>query len=587
MEKLITDSEKERDNQINHLIQSILSLKRNKSNGIIKESPEIKLARRLSQRSYPKLSEKIAFYLITRYEIDNNKLPSREDIIQMMIDFLGSIQKNPKYYNLKNNKYETSSKISNMIGHGSQGTIYSYNLTRFKQTKKNGKQLAFKDQKYRVPYDVDIHICSSILLALYGFQPKYYNKYFMEIGNYENKSEKREFHSIKVTYYKKSTIENNIKWFILFNFTNIRDQIFNFMERKYNRELVKIDIKHLNSETRDKNILYNLTIFDKYESVFIRNKEIIIKELDKILSIKEDFILDLIIFRTRRGCFEIQNIKLLREIKCLSSSYKVIKIQGNLSFSALTNKSREKYEKSHLSFNPALSWMLYIFFKKNIIEEKQYDIYINKFNQTAEKFEKISKIIENKIENKQKYFEIDYSENSYDNDIKEKIEVIKEEYISRIPEKINYFNISKESVRQKSFEKNSVKNILLESNISKDNNDRNNDIKKINYIKTINGNENELNKIMEKTNLQRIDDNNVMEDNNNKSNIINCNKNNNKLSKPNLYQSETKDDNKDNKKNIIYIDKNKKNDNKVNNDVKEVLDINEENINQKINKLIK
>ena len=75
----------------------------------------------------------------------------------------------------------------------------------------------------------------------------------MEIGHYENKSEKRGFHSINVTDYKKSTVENNIKWFILFNFTNIRDQIYNFMERDYNKELVKIDIKHLNSETREIN----------------------------------------------------------------------------------------------------------------------------------------------------------------------------------------------------------------------------------------------------------------------------------------------------------------------------------------------
>ena len=258
MEKFKSDSETERDNQINDLIQSILSLKKIKSNETIKESPEIKLARRLSQRSYTKLSEKIAFYLITRYEIDYNKLPSREDLIQLMIDFLGNIQKNKKYYNLQNNMSEVYSKISKIIGHGSQGTIYSFNLTRFKQTKKKGKQLALKEQKYRIPYDIDIHICSSILLALYGFQPKYYNKYFMEIGHYENKSEKRGFHSINVTDYKKSTVENNIKWFILFNFTNIRDQIYNFMEREYNKELVKIDIKHLNSETREINAKYNL-----------------------------------------------------------------------------------------------------------------------------------------------------------------------------------------------------------------------------------------------------------------------------------------------------------------------------------------
>ena len=601
MEKFKSDSETEKDNQINDLIQSILSLKKIKSNETKKESPEIKLARRLSQRSYPKLSEKIAFYLITRYEIDYNKLPSREDLIQLMIDFLGNIQKNKKYYNLKNNMNEVYSKISKIIGHGSQGTIYSFNLTRFRQTKKIGKQLALKEQKYRIPYDIDIHICSSILLVLYGFQPKYYNKYFMEIGNYENKSKKRGFHSINVTDYKKSTVENNIKWFILFNFTNIRDQIYNFMEREYNKELVKIDIKHLNSETREKNAKYNLTIFDKYESIFKGNKEIIIKELDKILSIKEDFILDLIIFRTRRGCFEIENKKLLREIKCLCSSYKVIKIQGdNLSFNNILYKSRENYEKSHLSFNPALSWMLFIFFQKNIIEEKQYDNYIDKFNQIAEKYENISKSIENKIENKQKYYDIEYSENSNDCDFKENIEIIKEEQNHKSPEKINYFNTSKEFLLQKSFEKNNVKNILPdENNMSKNNDDNDNDgnnIKKINYKKVSNEKENELNRIMDKNKLQGIDDNKTNGKNNDKKYIINLNKQESRLNKHNLCYNDIKDnkiniiqvDIKNNQKNNTNTKKNIKtsdndNDNEnFNNDNIEVLEIKEENINQKI-----
>lgn len=568
MENFKSDSENKRDNQINNLIQSILSLKRIKSNGTIKESPEIKLARRLCQRSYPKLSEKIALYLITRYEIDYNKLPKREDFIQMMIDFLGNIQKNPKFYNLQNNMNGVHSKTSKIIGLGSQGTIYSYNLTRFQQTKKIGKQLALKEQKYRIPYDVDIHICSSILLALYGFQPKYYNKYFMEIGNYENKSEKREFHSINVTDYKKSTVENNIKWFILFNFTNIRDQIYNFMEREYNKELIKIDIKHLNSETREKNAKYNLTIFDKYQSIFIGNKEIIIKELDKILSIKEDFILDLIIFRTRRGCFEIENKKLLREIKCLSSSYKVIKIQGNnLSFINVLYKSREKYEKSHLSFNPTLSWMLHIFFQKNIIEEKQYDNYIDKFNQIAEKYENISKCIENKIKNKQIYYDIEYYENSNDYKIEENFEIKKEEKINKSPEKINYFNTSKEFVLQKSFEKNNVKNLLLEEdNMDNDDNDNGeNNIKNINY-KKVDEKENEINRIMDKNKLQGINDNNTKGNiKDNKIGIIQVDIKNNELNESNAEEK-------------IKTNYNKN----INNDEIEELEINGENINQKI-----
>jgi hypothetical protein len=308
MEGYKSDSENKRDIQINSLIQSILSLKIIKSNGIKKESSEIKLARRLYERSYPELSEKIARYLITRYEIDNNKLPSNIEIIQMMIDFLGNIQKEPKYYKLKDNI--DASRIDQIIGTGNRGKICSFNLKRFNQTKKNGKQLAVKIQKYDIPYDINVHICSSILLALYGFQPKYYNKYFMEIGHYNKKSKIREFHKLNNHSISKNSIQNNIKWFILYNFTNIRDQIVNFMERKYNKELVKIDITYLNSETRSEQIEYNLGYFEQYDSIFIRKKNIIIKELEKLLSIKEDFILDLIIFRTKRGCFEIKNEKL-------------------------------------------------------------------------------------------------------------------------------------------------------------------------------------------------------------------------------------------------------------------------------------
>ena len=107
----------------------------------------------------------------------------------------------------------------------------------------------------------------------------------MEIGNYENKSQEREFHSINPSCIKKNSIRNNIKWFILYNFTNIRDQTYNYMERKYNKEFTKIDIKHLNSETRSKNIQTNLLYFDQYEDVFVNCKDIVIKELNKLLNI--------------------------------------------------------------------------------------------------------------------------------------------------------------------------------------------------------------------------------------------------------------------------------------------------------------
>ena len=441
MERNKSDLENKRDIQINSLIQNILSLKSLKSNEAKKESSEIKLARRLHERSYPKLSEKIACYLITRYEIDNNKFPSEIEVIQMMTDFLGNIQKEPKYYKLKDNI--DGSRIDQIIGTGNRGKICSFNLKRFNQTKKTGKQLAVKIQKYDIPYDIHVHICSSILLALYGFQPKYYNKYFMEIGHYNKKSKIREFHKLNNHSISKNSIQNNMKWFILYNFTNIRDQIVNFMERKYNKELVKIDITYLNSETRSEQIEYNLGYFEQYDSIFIRKKNIILKELEKLLSIKEDFILDLIIFRTKRGCFEIKNEKLLEGIECLSSCYKVIKINGIYFFYNFFKKRMLNYENNHLSFNPALSWMLYIFFQKEIINEKQYNNYIERFNQMSKKFDDISENIKIKIKNKEIYYKND--DNSNNKNAKKKVfEVLKQEKRYRTPEKNTFFDISKD-----------------------------------------------------------------------------------------------------------------------------------------------
>lgn len=62
------------------------------------------MGRRLEQRSYEKLSKEILEHIITRYEIDNKKLPTKENLIDLMINFLGNIQKTPDYYNLKNGK---------------------------------------------------------------------------------------------------------------------------------------------------------------------------------------------------------------------------------------------------------------------------------------------------------------------------------------------------------------------------------------------------------------------------------------------------------------------------------------------------
>ena len=389
--------ENKRACKIKTLIQYILNINRKKGKEIINEKPEIKLARRLEQRSYKKLSEEIALYIIIRYEIDNNnKLPSKEELIHKMINFLGNIQKSPQFYNLNFTKDEISLKTNEIIGNGSHGTIYSFKLKRYKQTKKSSKNLAFKFQKFKEPYTVDIHITSAILLALYGFQPKYYNSCFMEIGDYSDKSQEREFHIINSNLQKKSIIKKNIRWFILYNFTNIADQTYNYMEREKNGELVKIDLKHLNSETRELNINDNLLFFNKYEDIFKENKVTVIKELNKLLNIKEDFVIDLIKFRTERGGFNISNKILNREIKCLSSCYKVKKITDNISFIYILNNSKESFSGYHLSYNPALSWMLYILFQKNILTEDQYNECIDKFNEISQKYIKLSKDLDHK-----------------------------------------------------------------------------------------------------------------------------------------------------------------------------------------------
>jgi hypothetical protein len=132
--------ENKRACKIKSLIQCILNINRKKGKEKINENPEIKLARRLEQRSYKKLTEEIALYLIMRYEIDNNKLPSKEELIHRMINFLGNIQKSPQFYNLNFTKDEISLKINEIIGNGSHGTIYSFKLRRYKQTKKKFKK---------------------------------------------------------------------------------------------------------------------------------------------------------------------------------------------------------------------------------------------------------------------------------------------------------------------------------------------------------------------------------------------------------------------------------------------------------------
>lgn len=197
IEIIDSNLDKEKKRKIENLIQSILNIKREKEKESDNETLEVKMSRRLEERSDSKLSRSILYHLIQRYEIDNNRLPKKVELMKSMVNFLGNIQKSPNYYNLKNSKNEVSNiKLGNNIGNGLHGKVYSFRLDS-SQTKKKIKNIAFKKEKEEgVPYPIDVHITSAILLALYDFQPKYYNKYFMEIGSYKNKSIQRIFKKI-------------------------------------------------------------------------------------------------------------------------------------------------------------------------------------------------------------------------------------------------------------------------------------------------------------------------------------------------------------------------------------------------------
>ena len=168
--KLITNKE----GIINDLIKNILSIKRQTEQEGINETSIIKLGRRLEQRSNEKLSKQILEHIITRYLIDNMTFPTRNELIKLMINFLGNIQKTPDYYNLTNEPINNRSLInlSNRIGKGVKGIIYSFKSDGLK-TKKTRKKLAYKHQSDGIPYNVDKHIVSAMLLAYYDFQPKY------------------------------------------------------------------------------------------------------------------------------------------------------------------------------------------------------------------------------------------------------------------------------------------------------------------------------------------------------------------------------------------------------------------------------
>ena len=267
-----------RETTINNLVKDILNIKRQIDYEGINEKPIIKLGRRLEQRSNEKLSKQILEHIIIRYLIDNITFPTRDELIKLMINYLGNIQKTPDYYNLQNEPIESRhlKNLYNKIGKGVNGTIYSVKTDGL-QTKKNGKKLAYKDQKVGTPYNINKHIISSILLAYYDFQPKYYNKYFMEIGMYDNKSDQRSFKNIHKLFYidSKKLLEDNIKWYILYNFTNISDQVHNLMKRVINNEFIKIDIQSFNSELKYSRIIEYFNYLDIYQESFKKKRTLL------------------------------------------------------------------------------------------------------------------------------------------------------------------------------------------------------------------------------------------------------------------------------------------------------------------------
>ena len=311
-----------------------------------------------------------------------------------MINFLGNIQKTPDYYNLKNEFIKTRCLKNCLIGKGVNGKIYTFKPEGLK-TKKAKKKLAYKAQKFWKPYNIDKHIVSAILLAYYDFQPKYYNQFFMEVGMYDNKSSQRSFkNKERACLDSEKLFENNIKWYILHNFTNIGDQIHNFMERIINKEFVKIDIRGFNTELKFSNIIVYLNYLDFYQESFRKKKNTIINELNKILNIKEEFLLDLIMFRTERGCFN--NIK-KEDVACnlefLSSSYNVLKLTYKDDFNDIYNKYKDYWKNKNCEYNIPLSWIFLYFLKINVFTNLKYKDYVYMFKNKAKKIEEFAKKI--------------------------------------------------------------------------------------------------------------------------------------------------------------------------------------------------
>ena len=418
-----------KEKEIKNLINSILSIKRQKGNEHENESPEIKLGRRLVQRSFKKLSEQILDYLIERYDIDNKRLPTKEELIDIMIKFLGNIQKAPDNYNLKNEKSEIvfDNSYSNSIGRGLYGQVYKFKLDS-SQTKKKEKYLAYKKQVSGIPYPIEVHFTSAELLVIYGFQPKYYNQLFMEIGSYENKNKERVFHNVSqnfVIFNAENIIGANIKWYILFNFVNISDQIHNIMKLIFNNELIKIDLRCLNTEKKYSNSSKYIFCLERYRYIFARYKNEVINELDKLLALKEEFLINFIKFRTERGGFNVSNEDLAKQIGYISSCYKVLNIskKDKLYFEKFFFENVKNFN-THFEINPTFTWMLYLLFKFYILTKNQYIDYINKFNNKYEEDIKKEEIKDEGIneEKKEKIKNRDIKEETKEENIKREVD---------------------------------------------------------------------------------------------------------------------------------------------------------------------
>ena len=444
-----------RETTINNLIKDILNIKRQIDYEGINEKPIIKLGRRIEQRSNEKLSKQILEHIIARYLIDNITFPTRDELIKLMINYLGNIQKTPDYYNLQNEPIESRrlKSLYDRIGKGVNGTIYAVRTDGLK-TKKNRKKLAYKEQKVGTPYNINKHIVSSILLAYYDFQPKYYNKYFMEMGMYNNKSGQRSFKNIKKIFYinTEKSLEDNIKWYILYNFTNISDQVHNLMKRVINNEFVKIDIQSFNSELKYSKMIAIFNYLEIYQESFKKKKNTIINELNKLLIIKEEFILDLILFRTERGGFDdIKKEVVASHFDCLRSSYNILKLEYKDDFKNIFNKYIYYRKNNICEYNIALSWIFLFFYKIRVFNNNlEYNDYVYMFKKKAKEIEEFAnKIRKGEIEiEKKKEIKIEINEKKEENKEIKKDQKINEEIKEENKEEIKEENIIIEDINK-------------------------------------------------------------------------------------------------------------------------------------------